>query len=54
MEERHVDFKKAYELIIGNKVFTDKKNINWEALVNLKNIISFLFKLWQQYLNKSF
>ena len=32
MEERHVDLKKAYELIIGNKVFTDKKKINWEAL----------------------
>ena len=25
MEERHVDLKKAYELIVGNKVFTDKK-----------------------------
>ena len=34
MEERHVDLKKAYELIVGNKVFTDKKNINWEVLVN--------------------
>ena len=31
MEERHVDLKKAYELIVGNKVFTDKKNINWEV-----------------------
>ena len=34
MEERHVDLKKAYELIIGNKVFTDKKKINWEALID--------------------
>ena len=34
MEERHVDLKKAYELIIGNKVFTDKKKINWEALTD--------------------
>ena len=34
MEERHVDFKKAYELIIGNKVFTDKKKINWEVLTD--------------------
>ena len=34
MEERYVDFKKAYKLIVGNKVFIDKKNINWEALVN--------------------
>ena len=25
MEERHVDLKKAYELIVGNSVFTDKK-----------------------------
>ena len=31
MEERHVDLKKAYELIVGNKVFKDKK-INWEIL----------------------
>ena len=34
MNERHVDLKKAYELIIGNKVFSDKKKINWEALVD--------------------
>ena len=34
MEERHVDLIKAYELIIGNKVFTDKKKINWEALID--------------------
>ena len=34
MEERHVDLKKAYELIVGKKVFTDKKNINWEVIVN--------------------
>ena len=32
MEERHVDLKKAYELIVGNKVFTDKKNINWREI----------------------
>jgi len=25
MEERHVDLKKAYELIVRNKVFKDKK-----------------------------
>ena len=34
MNERHVDLKKAYELIIGNKVFSDKKKINWEALTD--------------------
>ena len=28
MNERHVGLKKAYELIIGNKVFSDKKKIN--------------------------
>ena len=26
--------KKVYELIIGNKVFSDKKKINWESLVD--------------------
>tara|TARA_Y100001978_G_scaffold165274_1_gene152600 strand:+ start:164 stop:307 length:144 start_codon:yes stop_codon:yes gene_type:complete len=26
IEERHFDLKKAYELINGNKVFTDKQN----------------------------
>ena len=36
MEERHVDLKKVYELIIGNKVFTDKKKINWEALITMR------------------
>jgi len=25
MEERHVDLKKTYELIVGNKFFKDKK-----------------------------
>ena len=30
MEERHVDLKKAYELIVGNKVFTDKKILIWK------------------------
>ena len=34
MEERHVDLKKAYELINKNKVFTGKKKINWEALAD--------------------
>ena len=29
MEERHVDLKKAYELIVGNKVFKDK-NMLWD------------------------
>ena len=33
MEERHVDLKKAYELIVGNKLL-QIKNINWEALIN--------------------
>ena len=51
MEERHVDLKKAYELIVGNKVFTDKKNIiqerikSWaEKLIDLsgkKDLISY-------------
>ena len=26
--------KKVYELIIGNKVFKDKKKINWEELID--------------------
>jgi len=34
MKERHDDLKKAYELIIGNKVFADKKKIYWEALTD--------------------
>ena len=34
MEERHIDFKKVYELIIGNKVSTDKKKINQEVLID--------------------
>tara|TARA_B100001121_G_scaffold88787_1_gene78832 strand:- start:3590 stop:3889 length:300 start_codon:yes stop_codon:yes gene_type:complete len=25
MEERHIYLKKVYELIVGNKIFTDKK-----------------------------
>ena len=32
--KKDILIKKTYELIVGNKVFTDKKNINWEALVN--------------------
>ena len=36
MNERHVDLKKAYELIIGNKVFSDKNNYapSAAALIN--------------------
>ncbi len=34
MAERHIYLKKTYELIIGNKVFTDKKKINWEAITD--------------------
>ena len=32
MEEKHVDLKKAYELINGNKIYKNSKKINWEAL----------------------
>ncbi len=34
MNEGYVDLKKVYELIIGNKVYSDKKKIYWEVLVN--------------------
>ena len=34
MEEKHVDLKKAYELINGNKIYKNSKKINWEALTD--------------------
>ena len=29
MEERHVDFKKTYKLIVSNKEVRNQKNTNW-------------------------
>ena len=43
MEERHVHLKKAYELIIGNKFFTDKKKINWSSAALLMRKPSWIF-----------
>ena len=34
MEEKHVDLKKAYELINGNKIYKNSTKINWEALTD--------------------
>ena len=34
MEEKHVDLKKAYELINGNKIYKNSKKINCEALTD--------------------
>ena len=34
MEEKHVDLKKAYELINGNKISKNSKEINWEAIID--------------------
>ena len=36
LEEKHIDLKKAYELINGNKIYKSSKKINWEALTESK------------------